>query len=403
MTNLLKKNALKYTSLLTIVAGLALQPSISSAQVAVTGVKWYPGHYLLIKNGLANTEVNQLLTDFNVSRVRGIQKTYYWSDLEVPKAGGGWKYDFTKIDNDINLLKQKGKKLSIMLGYKYMASSTKSSLPQYVLNYQPVTQVIDNMSIQVPAYYVQGKPGDGPYNQGDHANFGHPKTLTAFNNLLVALAAKYDSNPNVAFLQFSESSIGADLGPNEQIAARLDKNFIDGVIAMDQKVADAFKHTPLIQSVNFPRNRLPDFMSTFNNKKMGFGGPDSFAGSFEKTDNALAFIAKDGTKLGAYWYNVDNNNKLPIGMQVHNENLEYDTNEERLASPPVPNGLTPAQAVNKVYNFAYTKLRSNFITWQVFGASDPNRNALEARLKNNTSPAVVVTTCPIVYNNTCQN
>lgn len=396
------KNFTKHASMLALIAGFSLQPSISSAQVAITGMKWYPGHYLLVKSNLSNTDTNQLLNDFNVAKVRGIQKTYYWSDLEVPKAGGGWKYDFSVIENDINLAKQKGKKISIMLGYKYMASATKSSLPQYILNLQPVTKMVDGMSIQIPAYYVQGKPSDGPYNSGNHANFGHPATLAAFNNLLSALAAKYDTNPNVAFLQFSESSIGADLGDNKEIAARLDKNFIDGVIAMDQKAADAFHHTPLIQSINYPRNRLPDFINTFTNKKMGFGGPDSFAGSFEKADNGLAFVANDGTKLGVYWYNVANNNKLPIGMQVHNENLEYDTNEERLASPPIPNGLTPAQAVNKIYNFAYSKLRSNFITWQVFGASDPNRNALEARLKNNTSPAVVVTTCPTIYSNTCQ-
>ena len=128
----------KRISLLALIAGLALQPSISSAQVAVSGVKWYPGHYLLVKSDITNTETSQLLNDFNIAKVRGIQKRYFWSDLEVPKAGGGWKYDFSRIDNDINLAKQKGKKLSIMLGYKYMASNTKSSIPNYILNTNPI-------------------------------------------------------------------------------------------------------------------------------------------------------------------------------------------------------------------------------------------------------------------------
>lgn len=396
------KKFTKHASLLALIAGLTLQPSISSAQVAITGVKWYPGHYLLVKSDITNTETSQLLNDFNIAKVRGIQKRYFWSDLEVPKAGGGWKYDFSRIDNDINLAKQKGKKLSIMLGYKYMASNTKSSIPNYILNTNPVIKNIDGMDIQVPAYYVLGKPGDGPYNSGDHANFGHPATLNAFNNLLKALAAKYDTNPNVSFLQFSESSIGADLGDNKEIAARLEQNFIDGTITMDQKAADAFLHTPLIQSINYPRKRLADFINTFTTKKMGFGGPDVFAGSFDEAGIGLTVVGTRYTAQGVYWYNVGNNGKLPIGMQVHNENLEYNTMEDRMHKPTaIPNGLTPAQAVNKVYNFAYNKLHPNFLTWQVFGAADPNRNAIEARLKNTASP--VVTACPLIYNNTCQN
>ncbi len=386
----------KRISLLAIIAGLALQPVPSFAQTTggtgttvVTGIKWHPGHYIL--NNLDETQTNELLTKFSdIPTFRGLQRIYYWSDIETSKG----VYNFSAIDKDLATVKKYGRKLSIIIHYKYKASPTKSSLPQYVLNLQPAK--VGNLL--VPAYFVQGKEGDGIYNVGDNANFGHPGTLNAFDNLLKELAKKYDKDSSVAFLQFVETALGANTTPE------LHKNFIDGTMIMNQKARAAFVSTPLIQSVNFPRARLNDMINNLANNQMGFGGPDTFWGSFSDPKNALAFVSS--TVPGVYHYNLKNYdstknvNKLPIGMQVHNENMVYTTRELQLQE--IKNNLTAPESVQKVYEFAHKTLHSNFLVWQVFGKADPYRIALENKLRTTTLNFNLLKSCPTVYNNTCQ-
>ncbi len=409
MTNFISKKGI---SLLAIMAGIAIQPTTSFAQVAITGVKWYPGHYIL-NDSMSTSAREEILTSFeNIPKMVGIQSSYQWSTLEVRQLDGTYKYDFSKIDADIQQAKNHGKKLSLSISYKYS-----NSLPQYVKNYPGQSVLLKNstVSVWVPPYYVQS--GGGEFNVGDHANFGHPKTLAAFAKLLQALANKYDKNPNVAFIQFKETSVGRDISDNQDI------NFIDGIIDMNTKAGEYFNHTPVIQSINFPRKRLKALINNLTTQKMGFGGPDTFWGSFDLPDNALAFNTSGSPKSGVYWYNIANytvsgvagNNNLPISMQIHDGGFKYSTRENEIhrkivgydtddkpitVSDPIPHNLPLNQSVQKLYNFGVNKLGSNFLVWQIFGPADPNRIALKTALTNNAMNTK--TACPKIFNNTCQ-
>lgn len=375
--------------LLAIIFGFSIQPTLVSAQTTTTVTKWYPGHYVL--NNLDYTQTGELLSKFaDIPSFRGIQKTYYWSEIEPSKG----VYDFSAIDKHLAMAKKYGKKLSIVIGYKYMADyksvPPKSSLPNYVLNMKPT--LVNGLS--VPSYFVQdqGVDQNSVYSSGHNANFGHPGTLTAFTNLLKALSKKYDRDIGVSFIQFSETSVSAN------ISQELHENFLNGTISMNQKARSVFLSTPLIQSLNYPRKKLAEFINNITINKMGYGGPDVYWGAFDDSNNGLTIVGTQYTAQGIYRYYPTNKGNLPIGMQVHRENLFYSTLENKQAG--IPHNLSPADSVKTVYSFAYSRLSPNFLVWQVFGSGDSYRQSLEAALRSESMP--LYKACPTVYNNTCK-
>jgi len=328
-------------------------------------MKWNPGHYIL--STLDSSGLEKLIIEFkDLPSMLGVQRQYYWSQLEPSKG----VYDYTLIENDLALAKKYGKKLSIVIKYKYQISATESSLPQYIINLP--NALVDGIS--VPSYYIQGKVGDGLFNEGQNANFGHPGTLAGFNNLLKALGSKYDSNPDITHLQFIETAIGASPDASEV------KIFLDGVEKMETAAKAAFPTTPLFQSLNYPRNRLPGFINNLTVNKMGFGGPDVYIGSFEEINNGLTYL---GTYNGIYRYNESNfndtskNNFLPIAMQVHHENFIYETNNLRLSD--IKSTKTPDEMVTSIFDFSVNRLHANYIMWQIYNV-DPYKTSLKNKL-----------------------
>lgn len=355
-------------------------------------VKWNPGHYQLIAGKKSDAMLTNFIGNFkNVPAMKGIQKEYFWSELEPSKG----VYDFSEIDADIAKLAAHGKKLAITIKYKYQISAEKSSLPTYILNLPKAT--VGGVA-NVPPYFEQGKPGDGMYNKGQHANLGHPGTQAAFKKLLDALAEKYDKNPNFASVSFLETSLGAD------VSTAIHDTFLDGFVAVDAYAGCAFEQTPVFQNLNFPRNRLPEYMANLKKYGVGLGGPDVFWGSFDKVEpdgrimNGLAFKGKAGYPYpGVYHYYENMSKTVPIGQQVHYENFNYSTRESMLPEPGKPHNLSASVSLDKLYDFNVNKLKSNYIFWQVYNAE---LIALETRLKSPAGMPLDVE-CPAIYGGKC--
>lgn len=355
-------------------------------------VKWYPGHYQFIAGKNVDTQLNNFLGNFkSVPAMKGIQKEYFWSDLEPTKG----VYDFSKIDADIAKLAAFNKKLAITIKYKYQKGPGDSSLPNYILNLPKVT--VGGIA-NVPPYFEQGKPGDGEGNVGQHANLGHPGTQAALKKLLNALAEKYDGNKNFASLTFLETSLGADT------SAAIHDLFLDGVMKAEAHAGCVFEHTPIFQNLNFPRNKLPEFTANMKKYGIGLGGPDVFWGSFDKVEpdgrilNGLAFRGKPGYPYpGVYWYYPDMAKTVPIGQQAHYENFKYDTREAMLPEPGKPHYLSAAISVDKIYDFTVDRLKANYMFWQVYGSE---LDVLENRLKSSAG-LPLSTTCPAIYGGKC--
>lgn len=105
-------NSLRVNCLIVLL-GMLFQPLFLSAAVSAVNMKWFPGHYIM--NNLDVPETENLLIDFkSVVSMRGIQRSYYWSNLEPSKG----VYDFSEIEADLAQVSKYGKKLSIMIGYK---------------------------------------------------------------------------------------------------------------------------------------------------------------------------------------------------------------------------------------------------------------------------------------------
>ena len=157
-------------------------------------------------------------------------------------------------------------------------SSTQSSLPAYILNQS--NELINGESIA--PYFIQGKQGGGIYNKGHHANFGHSGTLARFKKLLDVLSARYDQNPVVASISFTETAIGTEIGAGKRYSAISEELFVKGYMMMQAHAGCVFKSTPLFQNLNFPRRALPAFIENMKTFGIGLGGPDVFVDSMKR-------------------------------------------------------------------------------------------------------------------------
>lgn len=344
-------------------------------------VKWNPGHYILGAGGNRDKQADNFLSGYgNIAAIKGMQKEYFWSELEPTIDSYRWE----DIDADIAKLAAKNRKLAIVIKYKYKLSTTESSIPQYI-------RALPNANVSgvnVPSYFVQKN------NMGHHANLGHPGTRERFNTLLKAMSDRYDNNPNVVSVSFLETSIGAAVS-----SAQADR-FIDGFIQMHDFAGCTFKHTPLFQNTNYPRDRLKEFTDNMVENGVGLGGPDTFWASLDDPKNGLGFVPSGGGNKGVYHYYPELSNTIPIGQQVHHENMAYSTAENFFASPKRPHNLSPAASVEKVWTFARDKLIPNYMFWQL-GGGDPYAIALKARLTSSAG-LPLNSTCPAVYGGKCQ-
>lgn len=346
---------------------------VPSNAAPTKNVKWNPGHYILIQadNYFPGT-LDRYLTDLGSGpQFKGFQIEYDWKQLEDVK--GVYKLD--AIKRDLKYLKDRNKKLSIIVKYKY------TTLPSYIYNIPKVTV---GTVTNVPAYFVQ-KVVRG--NSGHIANFGHPDTLNAFKSLMNKMALEFDNDPGVAYLQFTETSSSADtlLYPNY---AKLDPIYHTGIMKMNVHVGNVFLHTPAIQSLNQPRGLLQQYITNIKNSYMGYGGPDTFFAAFNTMKDPLTMLSIPDNP-GIYVYNTKNNGVLPIGMQVHNKNLMYSSILNLEANKP--HGLSATDSINELSLFLNGKLKSNFTSWQIF-PGDSYYGPFKARIKNNSLP--VLTACP---------
>lgn len=379
---------INYTLVLFFLISLVLSfQSLMAQVVPADNMKWDPGHFILNESSNLDT----IITDFkNIPAVKGVVRTYNWSQLESSKGS----YNFSAIDADLKLLSSNGKKLGLMIGYKYKDGlNAPSNLPNYVLNLPK--QLVGGITVS-PYYKLD--PNKNIYNIGDHANFGHPGTLESFSNLLKELAKHYDSNPNFALIQFIESSSGVAVDPAHE------DNFLQGGMLMEKNARQAFVKTPLFKNINFPRNMLQEFIANLTVNKMGFGGPDIFTGAFDDSTDGLTRVdVKDVGVYNYYKYNhnsLTGTNSLPISMMAHTANFIYDTFADR--NNGIKNGLTGADSVDAILKFAVERLHPNYLIWQLYPGEKiyypafKNLMASEAA-KNPASLLGLITSCPTNY------
>jgi hypothetical protein len=369
-------------------------------------VKFQPGHYVAIGSGsTVATRFTHTLAEISSpalnGKVAGIQKRYYWSDLNGP---GAYQWHFEKLQNDIAEAALAGKKLSVMIMFKFSNDSDESPVPAYIQNLPAYSS--STLALQ-PAYALNA---DGEFAHGQITNFGHPTVRQHFVRFLTKLAAVVDNNNTVSSVVFPESAMGIKAGKapyasmtSVQFAA-LRNSHIDGLLEVGKQASCVFKHTPFIQLTNYPVVKLPTLTYAYKTYSIGMGGPDIW----------LA----DGGIQPSYSYFPLLAPQVPIGLIAAGGNYKYVSHEaetvplaERAAytfegyfglpSAAVPEDAIPAFTVRKLALKAMD-LQVNFLFWKKNGDNgDKYYQAFKAEIAKMGTPAQTIAptigTCPSNY------
>jgi hypothetical protein len=399
-------------SLVVGIVALSLIGQFASAQVCDSPlkawkrgkVKYYPGHYVAIgskaevNEWYANTLAEISAPAFS-GKIVGIQKRYYWADLNpAPDT-----YDFKQINDDIIAARHAGKKLSVMIMFKFRNNNFNYTIPKYVRDLPPAT-VGDQ--VLKPYYEING---DGYQPKSGISHFGHPEVRKHFIKMLSALAAEIDDRFVVSSIVFPESAMGIVPGeePYEDLTnsefAKIRNAHIDGLLEVDKQVPCIFKETPFIQLTNYPPDMLPKMFDVYSKWTVGIGGPDIWTDSKDKVQKSYGYI-------------MDHKKDLPVGFIIAGGNYIYTSREgEKLHIKKSPleanyrhqnvNGWTKEETPGKTVQLLAkraSELGANYIFWKKNGPDGDNYYAAFKKeiVKMRTPAQTIVPTiekCPHTY------
>jgi hypothetical protein len=312
-------------------ASNAIADIVCDAQLpawARTGLKWDPGHYIAIGGDATNEffqkTLTEISTDARMAKVVGIQKRYYWSDLQDLDEND---LHFEQLRADINAAKLRGKKLSIMLMWKFKTDGGKSPIPTHVQTVAP--QVLpDYGNVEARPFYKLN--ADGKSAHGFIANLGHPVVANKLIRFLVKLAKEVDGKDTVSSIVFAETALGfksdkppyepEDILDDDPMTAtdfkNIQKSYMTGVARVIGQAGCAFRKTPVIQMTNFPTFSLPDMQATFQKFGVGMGSPDIWW--------------KDSSVLPAYSIYPTIEAEVPTAAIIAGGDYEYESHEGEL-------------------------------------------------------------------------
>lgn len=268
-------------------------------------IKWHPGHYATIppytNRDLALKEIS------TTPLIRGVQLSYTWRELETTKG----VYDFSKIDKDIEFYGKSGKRIVIFL-------KTKSFID--------LSPAPDYMSDYVCSYVTR--------STGKNIKLWLDETKFRLEELIRELALKYDTHPMIEAITFNETALGCSL-----TTTQID-GYFNNLIYILEKAKFYFKHTNVIQFVNFPKSIFTKLTDAMLLHKIGMGGPDTFPNDSSLVDGIYKFYPKF-------------NNVLPVTPSVQHEN--YITKCFNCAPELV--------TVEELYEYTKTNLFATHVFW----------------------------------------
>ena len=153
-----------------------------------TGIKWHPGHYMSIRGQHKNVPAELSMIDQieDEPTIRGVMVDFKWSRLETGKD----VYDFSLIDTYLKEVKslKTNKRLIIRVENRGFGSADAAVVPDYL-----TTDAYNGGQI-VMAHGVVARVWEKP-------------VMDRLIALYVALAQRYDSDPQVEAISTSETAI----------------------------------------------------------------------------------------------------------------------------------------------------------------------------------------------------
>lgn len=316
------------------------------------------GHYLYLGSGLPECDttincqqreraINQILDSTNI---KGVQIVYWWSDIEKAKN----VYDFTKIERDINFLKNHpdsrmhNKKIIMQFtGQRHHETSTDKStskVPRYLYVDPEYEGGVAKYANGTGWYPIEWQDADARKNPS-HPFYGKETVTDRLVKVILAIGQKYGNHPNIEGINSAETSFG--VSGNCSYAGYNPAIYLKNLKRVGKAMKQGFPDKMVIMYSNFfpcARQIFNDDAEVFRNLirdvspvGVGLGGPDV------KSKNELLLD-------GAYKAVNEFKNQINVGYSVQWEDYEEDKLEDR-------------QTVKQIVDFSQTYLGSCYLFW----------------------------------------
>ncbi len=264
--------------------------------------------------------------------VAGAQITYPWKRLEPQKN----EYDFSEIEEDLNFLKSKGKKLFIQI-QDVTFDSLKYAVPKYIL-----TDTVYHGGVNAQYNFVDDHDNKA-VKAGWVSRRWDPAVAERFHKLLLELGKKFDGRIEGINLPETAIAFGATgrLFPKDFSF----DNYREAIKQNMKVLKQAFPNSTSIQYANFMYERgeiksnLVDLYNYAKEIKVGMGGPDIKVYRKFQMENSYPLIR------GLHGI-------VPTGAAVQEGNYDV-TNPKTRKQVTVP----------EILDFAQNYLRLNYIFW----------------------------------------
>ncbi|NCU41738.1 MAG: hypothetical protein EOM19_03365 [Candidatus Moranbacteria bacterium] len=234
--------------------------------------KWYPGHYIFIADANLEGMYSQV---GDIPSIRGVQRSYYWDELEPTKDN----YDFSKITNEANYLRERGWKMIIQIQTRTFGKGTQN---------QKIPAYLKTATYNYGAYYAESGASTVLY--------GDAKVFERFTLLLRAMGKALDSNNVIAGINMHESGISPPIKEHwlYPIWTTYKVRHGENILRIDQLGREVFPTTPFVQYYGAGSMPAGQFESLALKKGFGIGNPDTvLRGWYE--------LKEDGSKILDSW------------------------------------------------------------------------------------------------------
>jgi len=265
----------------------------------------------------------------------GAQLKYRWWELE----SGEGEYDFDMIQEDLDYLTSKGKRLFIQL-QDVSFDNTIFNVPLYLME-DPKYNGGVAMQVDYP-----GDNEDAAVPAGWVARRWDPAVQYRFHKLLRALGERFDGR--IEGINLPETSLGFGESGKRYPKGFTPEKYRDAVIVNMKALKDAFPKSTVIQYANFmsgewlpwtDKGYLASVYESARELQVGVGGPDLLPYKKGQMNNSYRFIKEcDGI--------------VPIGLAVQWGNYEH------------VNPQTDAEfTITELMKFARDYLKADYLFW----------------------------------------
>lgn len=343
-------------------------PVSGAAGTVTKSVRWHPGNYVLVWSHCNADQITAALRDGR--KFRGIQKQYFWNDLEKPDG-----FHFDEIGDDLRTLRRLNKHLVIQLQCKAFFTTADG---------KPNTSCPANLR-------GSAKPGGGYYSGTYVTRTGSlgpviwdPAVTARMRTLYRELSRYLNANPNVQALEavcLSETAVSQDPDamPNDVMPYSTEA-YANNLSYGFRELSNALPHTVVIQYTNFGvgLDIIDRIVQMEKAAGVGLGGPDLDPFGHDAIQ-APRGVYQQYINLAGDWSHP---NAIPMGTAVQMGDTD-----------PAP---------EQTYLFGKNTLHLNYIFWimkpgyidsvtrmlsdpRIVPQNDP-AGGLDSRYPNSTSP-----------------